>query len=92
MLKIDRAFVKDVSKNNGDASIVSAIISMAHSLKLSVIAEGVEDAEQLSFLQDHDCQVAQGFLFSEPVSHEQALELLEAGITETENIRLASGN
>jgi EAL domain-containing protein (putative c-di-GMP-specific phosphodiesterase class I) len=92
VLKIDRSFVKDVSKNNGDASIVSAIISMAHSLRLSVVAEGVEDANQLSFLQERDCEMVQGFLFSKPVPHEQAVELLKAGVIEAENIRFASGN
>jgi diguanylate cyclase (GGDEF)-like protein/PAS domain S-box-containing protein len=92
VLKIDRSFVKDVSANNGDASIVSAIISMAHSLKLSVVAEGVETEEQLSFLQERDCEIVQGFLFSKPVPREQAVELLKAGVVEAENIRLASSN
>lgn len=79
VLKIDRSFVKDVSKNNGDASIVSAIISMAHSLKLSVIAEGVETVRQLSFLQERDCEMVQGFLFSKAVPFENSLSMLEAG-------------
>lgn len=89
VLKIDRSFVKDVSKNNGDASIVSAIISMAHSLKMSVVAEGVEDAKQLSFMQERDCEVVQGFFFSKPVPNEQAIELLKAGVIEAGNIRSA---
>jgi diguanylate cyclase (GGDEF)-like protein/PAS domain S-box-containing protein len=92
VLKIDHSFVKDVSANNGDASIVSAIISMAHSLKLSVVAEGVEDARQLSFLQERDCEMVQGFLLSKPVPREQVADLLKAGIIGAGNIRLASGN
>ena len=92
VLKIDRSFVKDVSKNNGDASIVSAIISMAHSLKLSVIAEGVKDTKQLSFLQERDCEMVQGFLFSKAVPREQAAKFLKTGIVEVENIRLANSN
>ncbi len=86
VLKIDRSFVKDVSKNNGDASIVSAVISMAHSLKMTVVAEGVEDAKQLAFLQERDCEVVQGFFFSEPVENEQAVALLKAGMIEAEAI------
>ena len=92
VLKIDRSFVKDVSKNNGDTSIVSAIISMAHSLKLRVVAEGVEDAKQLSFLQQGDCEIVQGFLFSKAVPREQAVKLLKAGIVDVENIQRANGN
>ena len=92
VLKIDRSFVKDVSKNNGDASIVSAIISMAHSLKLRVVAEGVEDTKQLSFLQERDCEMVQGFLFSKAVPSEQAVKLLKAGVIDAENIQHAIGN
>ncbi|MDT8404568.1 EAL domain-containing protein [Sulfuriflexus sp.] len=92
VLKIDRFFVKDVSKNNGGASIVNAIISMAHSLKMSVVAEGVEDNEQLAFLQEHDCEMVQGFLFSKPVPHEAAMQLLKAGVIEVEKIRHAGGS
>lgn len=92
VLKIDRSFVKDVSKNKGDASIVSAIISMAHSLDLRVVAEGVEDATQLAFMQERDCEVVQGFLFSKAVPAEQAVELLKAGIVEVESIRRANSN
>jgi len=92
VLKIDRFFVKDVSKNNGGASIVNAIISMAHSLNMSVVAEGVEDNEQLAFLQEHDCEMVQGFLFSKPVPDETAMQLLKAGGIEVEKFRHASGS
>ncbi|HZW21451.1 EAL domain-containing protein [Noviherbaspirillum sp.] len=66
-LKIDQAFVRDVVKNESDAAIVRAIISMAHSLKLAVIAEGVETAEQYAFLKNNDCDEIQGYYFSGPI-------------------------
>ena len=66
-LKIDRAFIRDVTSNADDASITMAIISMAHSLKLKVIAEGVETREQLDFLRTHGCDQAQGYLLARPM-------------------------
>ena len=72
-LKIDRSFISDVTTNPDDAAIVSAIIGMGHNMKLKVIAEGVENHEQMSFLRAHDCDIIQGFLFSQP--------LLPAGMT-----------
>jgi len=76
-LKIDRSFVNDIATNDGDANIVSAIISMAHSLGLTVVAEGVEDAEQLMLLQSKQCEYVQGFFFSKPINLKDAEELLE---------------
>ncbi len=67
-LKIDIAFVREVTVNPDDAAIVLAIIGMAHSLKLAVIAEGVETEAQLSYLQRHHCDQIQGFYFSEPLA------------------------
>jgi EAL domain-containing protein (putative c-di-GMP-specific phosphodiesterase class I) len=66
-VKIDRAFVADLPQNDGDAAIVSAVIGMARSLRLRVIAEGVETAEQFAFLRGKDCDEGQGFYFGRPV-------------------------
>jgi polar amino acid transport system substrate-binding protein len=76
LLKIDRAFIKDLDRNSEDQAIVKAIIAMAHTLKIEVIAEGVETAWQLGFLMSHDCDKAQGYLFSRPVPVEEFAELL----------------
>jgi diguanylate cyclase (GGDEF)-like protein/PAS domain S-box-containing protein len=65
-LKIDRAFIRDLSTDPDDAAIVEAIIAMAMSLGIDVVAEGVETAEQLAFLRARRCQLMQGFLFSPP--------------------------
>ncbi|ARU56553.1 PAS/PAC sensor-containing signal transduction diguanylate cyclase/phosphodiesterase [Oleiphilus messinensis] len=67
-LKIDKSFVQDVINEAEDAALVTAIITMAHSLGLEVIAEGVEEQEQLVFLREHNCDCAQGYLFSKPVT------------------------
>jgi EAL domain-containing protein (putative c-di-GMP-specific phosphodiesterase class I) len=66
-IKIDIAFIRDVTKNPKDAAIVRAIIELAHSLQLHVIAEGVETAEQLSFLTSELCDQAQGYFYSKPI-------------------------
>jgi EAL domain-containing protein (putative c-di-GMP-specific phosphodiesterase class I) len=75
-LKIDQSFVRDVTADPDDAAIAGAIIAMAHSLQLTVVAEGVETEPQLAFLREHRCDEMQGFLFSRPVSAERFQELL----------------
>ena len=80
-LKIDRSFVRDITRDVDDAAITTAIIAMAHSLKLSVVAEGVERAEQLAFLRSHQCDEMQGYLFSRPVSAETFTKLLQEAHT-----------
>ena len=67
VLKIDRSFICDVMSNPDDAEIVKAIIVMAHALKLTVVAEGVENKEQLGFLKQLHCDQTQGFLVSKPI-------------------------
>jgi len=75
ILKIDRSFVKDITGNKGDGAIARAVIAMAHSMNLKVVAEGVETEEQFEFLKAHDCEVIQGYLISRPVPP-QEFELL----------------
>ena len=77
VLKIDRSFVKDISGNKNDGAIARAVIAMAHSMNLKVVAEGVETEEQFEFLNAHDCEVIQGYLISRPVPP-QEFELLLA--------------
>ena len=66
-LKIDRSFIREVTTNPDDAAIATSIILMGHSLRLSVVAEGVEEESQLAFLQVLQCNEIQGYLFSPPV-------------------------
>ncbi len=85
-VKIDRYFVKDVTTDESDAAIVTAILEMAHKMDLTVVAEGVETEEHLTFLKDLHCEEAQGYLFSRPVPPLEATGLLEA----PENMRSPS--
>jgi EAL domain-containing protein (putative c-di-GMP-specific phosphodiesterase class I) len=78
-LKIDLSFIRDVTYNPADDSIVSAIIQMGHSLNLAVIAEGVETAPQLAFLRRHQCDQIQGYYFSPPLPVAGLEQLLRAG-------------
>jgi diguanylate cyclase (GGDEF)-like protein len=82
-LKIDQSFVRQISTAGDDATIVTAVIDMARSLRLRIIAEGVETPEELAFLQAHQCGEAQGFYFSRPVPPQQFAELLVTGISGT---------
>jgi diguanylate cyclase (GGDEF)-like protein/PAS domain S-box-containing protein len=79
-LKIDQSFIRQISTAGDDTAIVTAVIGMAQSLKLRVVAEGVETLEELEFLQAHHCDEAQGFYFSRPVPPQQFEKLLGAPI------------
>ncbi|MYM74700.1 EAL domain-containing protein [Duganella sp. FT134W] len=78
-LKIDIAFVREVTSNPDDAAIVLAIINMAHSLKLKVIAEGVEKEAQLAYLHRHNCDEMQGYYFSRPLPEQEFEAMLREG-------------
>jgi diguanylate cyclase (GGDEF)-like protein/PAS domain S-box-containing protein len=82
-LKIDQSFVRQITTTPDETTIVTAVISMGRSLKLRVVAEGVETQEELAFLQAHQCDEAQGYYFSRPVLPQQFAKLLETGIAET---------
>jgi diguanylate cyclase (GGDEF)-like protein/PAS domain S-box-containing protein len=75
-LKVDRSFVRDVATDKDDATIVTAILEMAHSMNMTVVAEGVEEEAQLDFLRGIHCDYVQGMLFGEPVDAGRYLELL----------------
>ncbi len=77
-LKIDQSFVRDVATNPDDATLVGTIVQMGRNLKMDVVAEGVENEEQLSFLQRLDCTYVQGMLCGSPMSSDDYLELLLA--------------
>ena len=77
-LKIDRSFVSDITSDSDDAAIVQTIVAMAHSLKLEVVAEGVENEEQLEFLRACSCDVIQGFHFSVPLSVDEVPGFLKS--------------
>lgn len=76
-LKVDRAFVKDMATNKGDATLTHTIITMAHALGLKVVAEGIEDEEQLGMLNSYGCDIGQGYLFSKPLTKNEMLLLVE---------------
>jgi diguanylate cyclase (GGDEF)-like protein/PAS domain S-box-containing protein len=80
-LKIDQSFVHQIAASESDTSIVTAIISMGHSLHMRVVAEGVETQEEAAFLRAQNCDEAQGYYFSRPVDAEQFAVLLRTGLS-----------
>jgi EAL domain-containing protein (putative c-di-GMP-specific phosphodiesterase class I) len=89
-LKIDQSFVRQISTVGDDTTIVTAVIGMARSLKLRVVAEGVETLEELEFLRAHRCDEAQGFYFSRPLPPAHFAELLRIGVPEFKDVPSAS--
>ena len=77
-LKIDKAFIDDLARDPDDAAITSTIITMAHSLGLIVVAEGVETEAQMQFLRHHGCDEIQGYLLARPMDTEKCLAFLRA--------------
>lgn len=77
IIKIDRSFIHEIPDNQDDMEITSAVIAMAHNLKLKVVAEGIETAAQLAFLRRHRCDVGQGYLFDRPIPGAELIEKLK---------------
>jgi diguanylate cyclase (GGDEF)-like protein len=83
-LKIDQSFIRTVTSNSDDASIVCAVIGMGKNLHMRVVAEGIETRDQLAFLQDRDCRIGQGYYFSKPLPGRECTGLLRRGIAVNE--------
>lgn len=84
-LKIDRSFIQDLPGNLDDAAITKAIVSMAQSLGLSVVAEGVETTEQMEFLRENGCEVSQGFFFGRAVPADQVVDLMKTIVDDADD-------
>jgi diguanylate cyclase (GGDEF)-like protein/PAS domain S-box-containing protein len=82
-LKIDQSFIHQITTVPDETTIVAAVIAMGRSLKLRLVAEGVETQEELDFLQAHNCNEAQGYFFSRPVAAEEFALLLKTGVPQT---------
>jgi EAL domain-containing protein (putative c-di-GMP-specific phosphodiesterase class I) len=85
-LKIDRSFISGIGQDSNDTALVTAIISMAQSLRLKVLAEGVETAEQIEFLRTHGCLSAQGYYYSAAVAADDFTELLRRQLERTAHV------
>ena len=79
VLKIDQSFVRDMTLGSDGAVIVKSVISLAHNLKLLVVAEGVETQEQLTHLRSLECDMIQGYFFSKPMPAEAFEQMLQVG-------------
>ncbi|MEM7079955.1 MAG: EAL domain-containing protein [Pseudomonadota bacterium] len=94
-LKIDRTFVGDIRAEQGDATIIDAIVAMARGLKLDLVAEGVENRTQLRYLQEQGCEEVQGFIFSPAVPAGELIELLRensfADVVESDPVAVVTG-
>ena len=78
-LKVDRSFVRDLSTDESDACVVRAVINMGRSLRMRVVAEGVETLDQVNFLEAHGCSEAQGYFFGRPIPASAFADLLRSG-------------
>ena len=76
-MKIDRAFITDVSSNSDDVAIVEAMLGLGNHFNMKVVAEGVEDEEQLRFLKEQGCDIAQGYFISRPMSFDKYVEWIK---------------
>lgn len=81
VLKIDRAFVRDIVPEKSGIAMISAMISLAHALNLQVVAEGVEEEAELNVLREHGCEYVQGYYFSKPLSVEDFTNLIVNTVT-----------
>ncbi|MEL6448889.1 MAG: EAL domain-containing protein [Pseudomonadota bacterium] len=84
-LKIDRSFVRDMASNAQDAVLLGTIMSLGHALKFNIVAEGVEDLEQVQILQGLDCDLVQGYFFSKPLAPEAVPAIARKGFIEPED-------
>ena len=88
-IKIDRSFVEHIHTDSHDCDLATAVIDMAHSLSLDVIAEGVEDKQQEEILKSHGCEYYQGFLYAKPCSFESLSEFLS--LNPAEHVKKTAG-
>ena len=85
IIKIDRSFVKDIPGDNADEAIIEAIIAMSKSLKMAVVAEGVETAKQVQFLRERGCNQMQGYFFSRPIPANDFAKLMHKNLATEES-------